>query len=115
VRAWKVNRQAFADEIRRPITICPYPPGTSKWNRGEHRLFSFIRLTWKGKPLWNYETVVNLIGATRTKSGLRVKAILDTNEYATGIEVSKEQLAGLAIRRPKKHPDWNYTLSPRIA
>ena len=114
VRAWKVNLQAFADEIRLPITVCHYPPGTSKWNRVEHRLFSFISLTWKGKPLWNYETVVNLIGATRTKTGLRVKAILDTNEYETGIEVSKEQMAELAIRRHKKHPDWNYTLSPRI-
>ena len=114
VRAWKVNLQAFADEIRIPITVCHYPPGTSRWNRVEHRLFSFISLTWKGKPLWNYETVVNLIRATQTKTGLRVKAILDTNEYETGIEVSKEQMAGLAIRRHKKHPDWNYTLSPRI-
>jgi len=114
VRAWKVNLQAFADEIRLPITVCHYPPGTSKWNRVEHRLFSFISLTWKGKPLWNYETVVNLIRATQTKTGLRVKAILDTNEYETGIEVSKEQMAGLAIRRHKKHPDWNYTLSPII-
>ena len=81
VRTWKVNLQNLADEIGMPITVCHYPPGTSKWNRVEHRLFSFISLTWKGKPLWNYETVVNLIGATRTKAGLRVKAILDTNEY----------------------------------
>jgi hypothetical protein len=114
VRAWKVNLQAFADEIGIPITVCHYPPGTSKWNRVEHRLFSFISLTWKGKPLWNYETVVNLIGATRTKTGLRVKAVLDTNGYETGIEVSKEQMDGLAIRRHKRHPAWNYTLSPRI-
>lgn len=112
-RAWKVNLQALADEIEIPITVCHYPPGTSKWNRVEHRLFSFISLTWKGKPLWNYETVVNLIGATRTKTGLRVKAVLDTNEYETGVEVSKEQMAGLLIRRHKKHPDWNYTLTPR--
>lgn len=114
-RAWKVNLQALTDEIEIPITVChyPYPPGTSKWNRVEHRLFSFISLTWKGKPLWNYETVVNLIGATRTKTGLRVKAVLDTNEYETGVEVSKEQMAGLLIRRHKKHPDWNYTLTPR--
>lgn len=112
-RAWKVNLQALADETGIPITVCHYPPGTSKWNRVEHRLFSFISLTWKGKPLWNYETVVNLIGATRTKTGLRVKAILDTNEYETGVEISKEQMAGLLIRRHKKHPDWNYTLTPR--
>jgi len=112
-RAWKVNLQALTDEMGIPITVCHYPPGTSKWNRLEHRLFSFISLTWKGKPLWNYETVVNLIGATRTKTGLRVKAVLDTNEYETGIEVSKEQMAGLQIHRHKKHPDWNYTLTPR--
>ena len=114
VRTWKVNLQNLADEIEIPITVCHYPPGTSKWNRVEHRLFSFISLTWKGKPLWNYETVVNLIGATRTKAGLRVKAILDTNEYEIGIEVSKEQMAGLQIRRHKKHPAWNYTISPRL-
>jgi hypothetical protein len=112
-RAWKVNLQALTDEIGIPITVCHYPPGTSKWNRVEHRLFSFISLSWKGKPLWNYETVVNLIRATRTKTGLKVKALLDTNEYETGVEVSKEQMAGLQIRRHKKHPDWNYTLTPK--
>lgn len=114
VRAWKLNLQVLADEIGIPITVCHYPPGTSKWNRVEHRLFSFISLTWKGKPLWNYETIVNLIGATRTKTGLKVKAILDTNEYETGLEVSKQQMAELQIRRHKKHPAWNYTLSPRL-
>jgi len=113
-RAWKLNLQALADEIGIPITVCHYPPGTSKWNRVEHRLFSFISLTWKGQPLWNYETIVNLIGATRTQTGLKVKAILDTNEYETGVEVSKEQMAKLHIRRHKTHPDWNYTLSPRF-
>jgi hypothetical protein len=111
-RAWKVNLQGLADEIGMAITVCHYPPGTSKWNRVEHRLFSFISLTWKGKPLWNYETVVNLIGATRTKAGLKVKAVLDTNEYETGVEISKAQMQGLRIRRHKTHPDWNYTLSP---
>jgi transposase len=114
-RAWKLNLQALADEIGIPITVCHYPPGTSKWNRVEHRLFSFISLTWKGQPLWNYETVVNLIGSTRTKTGLKVKAILDTNQYETGVEVSKEQMAKLQIRRHKTHPDWNYTLSPTLA
>ena len=108
-----MNLQALTDEIGIPITVCHYPPGTSKWNRVEHRLFSFISLSWKGKPLWNYETVVNLIRATRTKTGLKVKALLDTNEYETGVEVSKEQMAGLQIRRHKKHPDWNYTLTPK--
>ena len=112
-RAWKVQLQALADEIGIAITVCHYPPGTSKWNRVEHRLFSFISLTWKGQPLWSYESVVNLIGATRTRSGLKVKAVLDTNEYETGVEVSKEQMQNLRMRRHKTHPDWNYTLSPR--
>jgi len=112
-RAWKVQLQALADEIGIAITVCHYPPGTSKWNRVEHRLFSFISLTWKGQPLWSYESVVNLIGATRTRSGLKVKAVLDTNEYETGVEVSKQQMQDLRMRRHKTHPDWNYTLSPR--
>ena len=96
-----------------PITVCHYPPGTSKWNKIEHRLFSFISLTWKGQPLINYETVVNLIGATTTKSGLRVKAVLDTNEYQTGVKVSNSQMEELALRRHSTHPAWNYTLKPR--
>jgi len=105
--------QELADEIGIAITVCHYPPGTSKWNRVEHRLFSFISLTWKGQPLWNYEAVINLIGATRTDSGLRVKAVLDNNEYETGISISDEQMEELRIRRHKTHPAWNYTLTPR--
>src|SRR6266568_5030543 len=113
-RTWKLHLQELADELGMAITVCHYPPGTSKWNKIEHRLFSFISLTWKGQPLINYETVVNLIGATKTKSGLRVKAVLDTNEYETGVKVTKSQMAELCIRRHKTHPDWNYTLEPRI-
>ena len=112
-RTWKLHLQGLADELGMAITVCHYPPGTSKWNKIEHRLFSFISLTWKGQPLINYETVVNLIGATKTKSGLRVKAVLDTNEYETGVKVTKSQMAELCIRRHKTHPDWNYTLEPR--
>jgi hypothetical protein len=112
-RTWKLHLQQLADELGMAITVCHYPPGTSKWNKIEHRLFSFISLTWKGQPLINYETVVNLIGATRTKSGLKVKAILDTNEYETGVKVSKSQMEELRIRRHKTHPDWNYTLESR--
>jgi hypothetical protein len=114
-RMWKVQLQELADEIGMPITVCHYPPGTSKWNRIEHRLFSFISLTWKGQPLWSYEAVVNLIGATRTKSGLKVKALLDTNEYETGLAVSAQEMKELQMRRHKTHPAWNYTLSPRTA
>jgi Rhodopirellula transposase DDE domain len=112
-RAWKLHLQGLADELGKAFTVCHYPPGTSKWNKIEHRLFSFISLTWKGQPLINYETVVNLIGATKTKSGLRVKAVLDTNEYETGLKVTKSQMDSLCIRRHKTHPDWNYTIEPR--
>ena len=112
-RTWKLHLQELADELAMAITVCHYPPGTSKWNKIEHRLFSFISLTWKGQPLINYETVVNLIGATKTKSGLRVKAVLDTNEYETGVKVTKSQMEALCVRRHKTHPDWNYTLEPR--
>ena len=113
-RAWKLYLQDLVDELGIVITVCHYPPGTSKWNKIEHRLFSFISLTWKGQPLVNYETVVNLIGATKTKSGLQVKAVLDTNEYQTGVKVTKSQMESLRIRRHKNHPDWNYTLDPRV-
>jgi Rhodopirellula transposase DDE domain len=111
-RAWKVELQKLSDELRLPITVCHYPPGTSKWNKIEHRLFSFISLNWKGEPLVNFETIVNLIGGTRTRSGLAVKAVLDTREYPTGVEVSTEQVEALHLQRHAVHPDWNYTLSP---
>jgi hypothetical protein len=113
LRAWKLNLQQMADQIQIPITVCHYPPGTSKWNKIEHRLFSFISLNWKGQPLINYETVVNLIGGTRTRTGLKVKAVLDTNDYEIGIKVSDEQLEKVRLRRHRVHPTWNYTISPR--
>jgi Rhodopirellula transposase DDE domain len=111
-RTWKLHLQALADETGMAITVCHYPPGTSKWNKIEHRLFSFISLNWKGKPLINFETVVNLIGGTRTRTGLKVKAVLDTNLYETGIEVSDDEIDQLNLKRHKTHPDWNYTLLP---
>ena len=113
-RAWKVYLQQLSDETGLAVTVCHYPPGTSKWNKIEHRLFSFISLNWKGKPLINFETVVNLIGGTRTKTGLKVKAVLDTNQYETGVELSKKDMDQLHLTRHKIHPDWNYTLSPRF-
>ena len=112
-RAWKLHLQALSDETGMAITVCHYPPGTSKWNKIEHRLFSFISLNWKGKPLVNFETVVNLIGGTRTNTGLKVKAVLDTNQYETGVQISKEDIDQLRLKRHKLHPEWNYTLSPR--
>ena len=90
-----------------------YPPGASKWNKIEHRLFSFISLNWKGQPLLNYEAIINLIGGTKTRTGLKVKAVLDTNDYEIGIEVSDEELEDVRLRRHRVHPAWNYTISPR--
>lgn len=113
VHLWKWCLQKLADETQLRISVCHFPPGTSKWNKIEHRLFSFISLNWKGKPLVNYETIVNLIGGTSTRAGLKVKAILDTNLYETGIEVSKQDLRQLNLKRHNIHPDWNYTLLPR--
>jgi Rhodopirellula transposase DDE domain len=113
LRAWKIHLQQMADQIRIPITVCHYPPGTSKWNKIEHRLFSFISLNWRGQPLINYETIIHLIGGTKTRTGLKVKAVLDTNEYETGIKVSDEQLGEIQLRRHKVHPAWNYTILPR--
>jgi len=114
-RAWKANLLELAEGIGIPITVSHYPPGTSKWNRIEHRLFSFISLTWKGQPLWNLETVINLIGATRTRTGLRVKAVLDTARYETGVKISDEQIDKQRIRGHQFHPEWNYTILPRAA
>jgi hypothetical protein len=111
LRAWKLGLQSLADEIAMPITVCHYPPGTSKWNKIEHRLFSFISLNWRGRPLVNYETVVNLIGATKTRSGLRVKAVLDTATYHKGVKIEDEAMRAIRLRRHKLHPNWNYTIA----
>lgn len=110
LRAWKLGLQTLADEIAMPITVCHYPPGTSKWNKIEHRLFSFISLNWRGRPLVNYETVVNLIGATKTRTGLRVKAVLDTRTYHKGLTVEEAAMRDVQLRRHTLHPDWNYTV-----
>ena len=113
LRAWKLNLQHWADQIQIPITVCHYPPGTSQWNKIEHRLFSFISLNWRGQPLINYETIIDLIGGAKTRTGLKVKAVLDMNDYETGIKVSDEELEEVRLRRHKLHPTWNYTISPR--
>lgn len=112
-RAWKYYLQQLADQIGLRITVCHYPPGTSKWNKIEHRMFSFISMNWRGQPLVSYETIVNLIGATRTRTGLQVKARLDPKEYEAGIKVSDAQMSRLHLRPHKMHPTWNYTISPR--
>ena len=112
-RAWKYHLQQFADQMGFYVTVCHYPPGTSKWNKIEHRMFSFISLNWKGRPLVSYETVVNLIGATRTKTGLRIKAALDTQEYEAGVKISDEEMERINLRPHNTNPFWNYTISPR--
>ena len=112
LRVWRLGLQSLADEIGVPITVCHYPPGTSKWNKIEHRLFSFISINWRGRPLVNYETVVNLIGATTTRTGLRVKAVLDTKTYHKGVKVKDDALRTVRLRRHNLHPAWNYTIAP---
>jgi hypothetical protein len=113
VRLWKVELQALADELKLPITVCHLPPGTSKWNKIEHRLFSFISINWRGKPLRSYRTIVQLIAATTTDAGLKVRAELDEKKYPKGVKVSNAQLAAVNICRHSFHGDWNYTISPR--
>jgi hypothetical protein len=111
-RLWKVELQRLSNELGVKITACHFPPGTSKWNKIEHRLFSHITMNWRGRPLVSHDVVVNLIGATKTQSGLQVKARLDKRKYQTGIVVSDEAMEKLNIRPHKFHGEWNYTISP---
>lgn len=113
VRAWKYYLQQLSDAIALDIQVCHYPPGTSKWNKIEHRMFSYISLHWKGEPLTTYETVVNLIGKTTTKQGLKVKAKLDKRNYKTGTKISDKDMESLNIEYNTFKPQWNYTLKPR--
>lgn len=110
-RSWKYHLQKFATEFGLAVTVCHYPPGTSKWNKIEHRMFSHISLNWQGQPLESYETVVNLIGGTRTKTGLRIKAKLDQREYEKGVPITQEQMDSIRLKPHKLHPNWNYTIS----
>lgn len=113
VRLWKRELQKLADQTGLEIHVCHYPPGTSKWNKIEHRLFSFISQNWRGKPLISHAVIVNLIGATATSKGLKVRCELDTNRYPKGIKVSDEEMAKLNIRRDRFHGEWNYVILPR--
>ena len=112
-RGWKYHLQQFADEFGLSVTVCHYPPGTSKWNKIEHRMFSFISVNWKGKPLISYETVVNLIGGTRTQGGLRIKAPLDPRYYEKGVKITDQQTEDIHIEPHATHPQWNYTIDSR--
>jgi transposase len=112
VKLWKVELAKLAEETGLEITVCHYPPGTSKWNKIEHRMFSFISMNWRGRPLISYRTIIELISATTTKSGLTIKAGRDWNYYETGVQVTKAELAALPLHRHEFHGDWNYTLMP---
>ncbi len=116
LRLWKFELQRFVDESGLDVTIAHYPPGTSKWNKIEHRMFCHITQNWRGRPLETVESIVSLIGSTTTKSGLRIKAVLDQNQYEKAIRVSDEELAGVNLKASSFHGDWNYTIrkSPRL-
>jgi hypothetical protein len=113
-RSWKFELQAFADEFGLRVQVSHFPPGTSKWNKIEHRLFCHITTNWRGKPLRTFETVVELIGHTRTTKGLRVEAKLDDGTYPTGVVVSKSEMGSLSLHRNDFHGEWNYELRPRL-
>ncbi len=112
VRLWKVELQKLATELGLEISVCHLPPGTSKWNKIEHRLFSFISRNWRGKPLRDLATIINLIRATTTETGLRVYCDIDENHYPKGIAIDKATIDALNIRREPFHGEWNYTFMP---
>jgi hypothetical protein len=112
-RLWKVALQGLADGLGLRIAVCHFPPGTSKWNKIEHRMFCHITENWRGKPLVSRAVIVNLIGSTKTKTGLSIKAELDTNSYKTGLKVTDEEFAAVRIKKAKFHGEWNYTILPR--
>ena len=114
-RLWRVELQRLADETGLQIVVCHFPPGTSKWNKIEHRMFSFVSLNWRGKPLESLEVIINLISATTTTTGLKVYARLDDRVYEKGVEVTDEQLAGVNITRDAFHGEWNYAVTPSDA
>jgi transposase len=113
VRLWKLELQKLADETGLEIAVCHFPPGTSKWNKIEHRLFSAISQNWRGKPLVSHEAIVNLIAATTTRTGLKVRAALDQKPYPPGVKVKDAEMETLHLRADAFHPEWNYSLLPR--
>jgi Rhodopirellula transposase DDE domain len=111
-RAWKAGLAALAEQAGLEITCCRFPPGTSKWNKVEHRLFSHITMNWRGRPLTSHDVIINSIAATTTRTGLTVPARLDDGSCPTGVKVTSAQMAALPISRHPFHGDWNYTLHP---
>ena len=112
LRLWKLELQNFSDETGLSISVCHFPPGTSKWNKVEHRLFSFISSNWRGEPLRDYETIVNLIARTTTAKGLQVTCRLDRRKYPTGRNVTDEEFNRVNLKRNTFHGDWNYIIHP---
>ncbi|MEK7402929.1 MAG: ISAzo13 family transposase [Gemmatimonadota bacterium] len=112
-RLWKWELQAFANRTGLQLTVCHFPPSTSKWNTIEHRLFSFIAMNWRGKPLTDVSTIVSLIGATRSQTGLRVRSEVDRRTYPSGVSVTDEQFASIYLKPHRFHGEWNYTIHPR--
>jgi hypothetical protein len=113
IRLWKVEVQTLVNELGFPISVCHFPPGTSKWNKIEHRMFSYISRNWRGRPLLNRAMVVDLISSTTTKAGLQIKATLDERQYKTGIKISDKEMKTLNIERDEFHGEWNYTIHPQ--
>ena len=111
-RLWKSELQKLANEINMPLQVNHLPPGTSKWNKIEHKMFSFISKNWRGRPLISTATVVNLISNTTTKKGLKIKAVLDSNEYKKGIKISDKEMKEINIKYDDFHKEWNYTIHP---
>ncbi len=114
-RLWKRQLQQLADETGLCIAVSHLPPGTSKWNKIEHRMFSYITLNWRGRPLLSHEVIVNLIESTSTQTGLRIRAELDTNHYPTGQKVSDAELAAVQLQHETFHGEWNYVIMPRTS
>ena len=112
VRLWKAELQKLADETGLTIRVCHFPPGTSKWNKIEHRLVCHISQTWRGRPLISYQVIINSIAATTTSTGLKVLARLDQRDYPQKIQVTDTQIAAVNLARDAFHPEWNYTISP---
>ncbi len=112
-RLWKREIQKFSNRKELEITVCHFPRGTSKWNKIEHRLFSFISTNWRGKPLLSYQVIINLITSTTTKTGPTVRARLDKRDYEKGIEVSDEEMSDIKLVKHSFHGEWNYTIKPQ--
>ena len=113
LRLWKIELQALANDIGKPITVCHFPPGTSKWNRIEHRLFSHITMNWRGKPLVMHEAMVSLIAATTTKTGLKVRSEINRSAYPAGRKIKNQEMKEINLTMVGPHPGWAYTISPK--